>query len=324
MEETSLCCPPFDPALQYAIGFPGASNKLDLDSSRQNLSESNAAAVIATHPHLVHTEYKIPALSDLDSNNITLSIFESKDSTSRNRVALYYVHGGGQITGNRFFGLDDPIKYFGDIDAVFVSVEYRLAPEHQAPAGAYDSYAGLVYIADHSADLGIDPSKILLYGFSGGAAPALGSAILSRNRKHPPIHAQILSAPMLDDCVDTVSAKQFAVGSMWSAEHNCMAWDMVLGPDRGMPGVDELRAPSRASDLSGLPPTFIDVGECEVFRDEAVAFASKIWKSGGTAELHVWPGLYHGAFLCEPDVPVSKAAADAQKTYIKRVFAPLS
>ena len=53
-------------------------------------------------------------------------------------------------------------------------------------------------------------------------------------------------------------------------------------------------APSRAEDLSGLPPTFIGVGSAEVFRDEDVAYASRIWAAGGIAELHVWPGGFHG------------------------------
>lgn len=95
---------------------------------------------------------------------------------------------------------------------------------------------------------------------------------------------------------------------------------MVLGQDRGQPDVDEVRSPGRAVDLSNLPPAFIDLGECEVFRDSAVAFASQIWISGGSAELHVFPGLYHGGALFEPHVPVSKAALAAQRDFIQRMF----
>jgi acetyl esterase/lipase len=52
-------------------------------------------------------------------------------------------------------------------------------------------------------------------------------------------------------------------------------------------------APGRATDLSGLPPVYIEVGSAETFRDENVAYASKLWASGIQAELHVWPGAYH-------------------------------
>ncbi len=53
-------------------------------------------------------------------------------------------------------------------------------------------------------------------------------------------------------------------------------------------------APGRATDLSGLPPTLVDVGSADLFRDEDVAFASAIWAAGGDCELHVWLGGYHG------------------------------
>ncbi|MFI9593331.1 alpha/beta hydrolase [Nonomuraea sp. NPDC052265] len=65
--------------------------------------------------------------------------------------------------------------------------------------------------------------------------------------------------------------------------------------------------PARASDLSGLPPVFIEVGAAEVFRDEAVEFAGRIWATGGQAELHVWAGGHHG-FAGTPGARVSRAA----------------
>ena len=63
---------------------------------------------------------------------------------------------------------------------------------------------------------------------------------------------------------------------------------------RGTDAVSIYASPSRATDLSGLPPAFIDVGSAEVFRDEDVAYATQIWADGGVAELHVWPGGFHG------------------------------
>lgn len=64
--------------------------------------------------------------------------------------------------------------------------------------------------------------------------------------------------------------------------------------ERNEAEVSELVSPGRATDLTGFPPNFVDVRSCEVFRDEAVAFALQLWKSGVSAELHVWPGGFHG------------------------------
>lgn len=129
----------------------------------------------------------------------------------------------------------------------------------------------------------------------------------------------MLSITMLDDGNNSISAKQFDWGVIWTQRMNGEAWNHVLGPGHGG-NVSELQSPARATDLSGVAPAFIDVGECDVFRDEAVAYASQIWKSGSSAELHVWPGSYHGAPQLEADVPVARAATEAQKNYIQKLF----
>lgn len=203
-------------------------------------------------------------------------------------------------------------------NVILASVEYRLAPAHRAPAAAYDCYAAAVYLADHATELGIDTSKILVYGTSGGAGPAAATCILARDRQHPPILTQVLSIPMIDDRDHYFSHKQFDPGTVWHEQMNQQAWDMVLGPDRSAP--NGIEVPGRVEDSSNLPPTLINVGACEVFRDSAVALASRIWSQGGACELHVWPGLYHAGFALEPDVPVGRAAVAAERSYIERAL----
>ena len=75
---------------------------------------------------------------------------------------------------------------------------------------------------------------------------------------------------------------------IWDRSSNETGWNALLGDDvRGGPDVSPYAAPSRGTDLAGLPPAFIDVGSAETFRDEDVAHASRIWQAGGPAELHV-------------------------------------
>lgn len=97
------------------------------------------------------------------------------------------------------------------------------------------------------------------------------------------------------------------------------AWDAILGDDdRGDP--DGVRVAGRAEDLGGLPEAFIDIGACENMRGHAVTFASKIWRDGGRAELHVWPGVYHGGAIFKPDVPVSRDMTRTQRSFLERVL----
>ena len=88
--------------------------------------------------------------------------------------------------------------------------------------------------------------------------------------------------PMLDDRNDSASARQMRGRGIWDRSSNETGWNALLGDDvRGGPDVSPYAAPSRGTDLAGLPPAFIDVGSAETFRDEDVAYASRIWQAGG-------------------------------------------
>lgn len=84
--------------------------------------------------------------------------------------------------------------------------------------------------------------------------------------------------------------------------------------------VPYLAAPARAKDLSGLPPTFIDVGSGELFRDEDVAVASRILSAGGNAELHVWPGGFHGYYELLPDAAITRATKETRIGWLRHLL----
>jgi acetyl esterase/lipase len=75
-------------------------------------------------------------------------------------------------------------------------------------------------------------------------------------------------------------------------------------------------------DLGGLPPAFLSVGSAVVFRDETVAYTSRIWACGGVAELHVWPGGFHGFENFAPGSSISRASAAARDSWLTRVLEP--
>ena len=103
----------------------------------------------------------------------------------------------------------------------------------------------------------------------------------------------LLICPMLDDRDATISGKQFAGVGVWDRESNLLGWRAYLGERPAGATVSPYAAPARANDLGGLPPTFIDVGSAETFRDEDVEFASRVWVAGGQAEFHVWADGFH-------------------------------
>lgn len=312
--------PAYDPALLDGLKFQRPEDFTSVERIRTVANQFGTKDILSKFPEWDHTEHTIDGPKDSAHKTITLSVFRLKGSSSRSLPACYHVHGGGQIAGNRFQPLAMFPSWFKGIDMVHISVEYRLAPEHRAPAALNDCYRGLVWVADHAQELGIDLSKLMIEGTSGGGPIAAGCAIKARNLEYPKLCAQLLSAPMLDDRVTSVSSEQFHDQGPWNANINRMAWDCVLGDDRNGPNVSELVSPARATMLTGVAPAFIDVGALEVFRDEAVSYASVLWKCGVSAELHVWPGAYHGFDLLVPNAPISQSTLVARQMWIRRIL----
>ncbi|MFJ6573802.1 alpha/beta hydrolase [Streptomyces sp. NPDC091292] len=234
--------------------------------------------------------------------------------------AVFHTHGGGMVLGTNRVGVDMALDWAAELGMVVVSVEYRLAPEHPHPAPVEDCYAGLLWTAAHAAELGIDPDRIVIAGASAGGGLTAALALLARDRGGPALLGQMLLCPMLDDRNDTVSALQMAGRGVWDRTANDMGWTALLGTARGGPDVSPYAAPARATDLSGLPPAFIDVGSAETFRDEDVSYADRLWQAGGRAELHVWPGGFHGFDGLAPQAPVSQDARAARLRWLRRLL----
>lgn len=232
---------------------------------------------------------------------------------------VYWVHGGGMVMGDRFSQIDIPLEWLARFGAVVVTVDYRLAPEVGGATLVEDCYAGLVWTAEHAAELGVDPHRIVVAGTSAGGGLAAGTVLLARDRRGPAVAGQVLACPMLDHRNDTVSSRQFDGPAIWSREANAFGWRSVL---QGGTEVSPYVSPALADDLSGLPPTYVDAGSAEVFRDEDVAYAARIWAAGGHAELHVWAGGCHGFDALFPDARISVAAREARSRWLERLLVP--
>jgi acetyl esterase/lipase len=324
MPLTPLTPPPIDPELAAAV---------DLDSLRITLTHEvierlrAAAAPVPTLDELRRdgtftVEEHLARPADGGTADVPLLLCRPAAAVGRLPV-LYYLHGGGMVMGHARQNLDHVLEWARELRAAVVSVEYRLAPEHPYPAALDDSLAGLAWITGHARQAGIDPERVLVVGFSGGGALAAGLTLRLRDGKGPRPVGQMLVCPMLDDRNDTVSAVQLAELGGWNRGTNEAAWTHVLGSRRGTADVPVYAAPARAEDLSGLPPTYLEAGSAETFRDEIVAYASSIWAAGGDAELHVFPGGFHGFDFLAPRAALSRDARDARLKWLRRTLPTL-
>ena len=225
----------------------------------------------------VHERRVVPGFAD---GMIEASIFRPAESLPG--PGILYLHGGGMVFGNRFGGVGAYLPLVASHGAVVVAIDYRLAPEHPAPTPVEDGYAALVWTASHAKELGIDPARMIVAGQSAGAGLAAGVALLARERGRSCPGGQVLVSPMLDDRNDSVSAQQIDGIGVWDRTSNLTGWTALLGDRRASDDVPAAWAPSRAESLRDLPPAFLSVGSAEVFRDETVEYASRIWAAGGS------------------------------------------
>ncbi|HEY2061401.1 MAG TPA: alpha/beta hydrolase [Amycolatopsis sp.] len=206
--------------------------------------------------------------------------------------AALYLHGGGMILGNVAL-YDGPIaRYVSATGVPMLAADYRLAPEHPHPAPVEDAYLGLRWLHEHAAELGVDPARIAVMGDSAGGGLAAAVALLARDRRGPALARQILVFPMLDDRT-TAPDPELAPFVAWSYEDNLTAWTALLGDRIGGPDVSPYAAPARATDLAGLPPAYVEVGQLDVFRDEDLAYAQRLSAAGVDVEFHLHPGAPH-------------------------------
>ena len=234
-------------------------------------------------------------------------------------AAMYYIHGGGYVLGNARTELPGMLDIAEELNVSVVSVEYRLAPETPHPGPVLDCFAGLEWITANAEELRIQLPKVVVAGGSAGGGLAAAVALMARDRSGPALAGQLLMSPALDDRDDTVSAQQMSM--MWEKAVADVGWSALLGSDRRGLDLFAYGSAARADDLSDLPPTFIDVGSVEVLRDQSVTYANRIWQAGGAAELHVWPGAYHGFDLFAPQSRIAQDARQARLRWLRRILA---
>ncbi|WP_301548689.1 alpha/beta hydrolase [Micromonospora sp. C95] len=205
--------------------------------------------------------------------------------------AIIWLHGGGFVMGDLDTEHPWAARIADSCGATVISVGYRLAPEHRFPAALDDTYAVLVWAAEHAAELGIDPARIAVGGHSAGAGIAAAVALRARDQHGPPICFQLMNQPGLDDRQETWSARNFTDTPWMTRDKVIAAWRHYLGSQPASP----YAAPARADDLSGLPPAYIATAEFCPSRDEGIEYALRLLQAGVSVELHQWAGTFHGS-----------------------------
>lgn len=208
------------------------------------------------------------------------------------RPAVVFAHGGG-------FVLCDLDSHDGFCRAmsrytktVVVSVGYRLAPEHRAPAAVEDVYAAWCWVIDHADELGVDPSRVLIAGDSAGGNLAAVTALMCRERGAAMPAGQVLMYPAIEPFFDTESYRRYSTGYVNTRDAMQYYWREYLNDK--MPSPEYLVAPARAESHEGLPPAIVVTAGFDVLQSECVSYAQRLRAANVPVVHRDYPGLFHG------------------------------
>jgi acetyl esterase len=283
-----------DPTLQLmlsgqrAMGIEGLAVDNDVAASRALMRES-LLGFAGPQVHVGVSDLSIPG----SAGQIPARYY--RPVTARPTPLLVFYHGGGWTIGD--LDTHDALCRLTcrDADVHVLSVDYRLAPEHRAPAAVDDAYAAFRWAHEHAADLGAIPDKVAVGGDSAGGNLAAIVSQLARdeNPQGPQPVLQWLIYPRTDFTAQTRSLTLFAEGFLLTKADMDWFEAQYLG-DSGIEPTDPRVSPLLADTLSGLPPALIATAGFDPLRDEGDRYAAALQEAGTHVDLRSMRSLTHG------------------------------
>jgi acetyl esterase len=223
------------------------------------------------------------------------------------KPAIVYAHGGGWVLGSLRTHDDVCRGLAAGVDAVVVSVDYRLAPEHRYPGAVEDYLAAVAWTHAHATELGADPTRIAVAGDSAGGNLA---AIAAQHARlvGPPLRFQLLVYPVTDHEFVSVSMEENAVG--YYLTRDMMRWFYDLYLNDPAEGAEPMVSPLRAADLTGLAPAFVITAEYDPLRDQGRGYAEAMRDAGNAVTATTYDGMFHGFFTMSALIDRAKVAFD--------------
>ncbi|WP_066910499.1 alpha/beta hydrolase [Mycobacterium interjectum] len=298
--------PGIDPILQKVLDAVPFRLSTDdgVDAARQRFRDLPRRPL---HPELRVEDRAVPG----PGGPLGIRIYWPSADPGRSAPVVLFFHGGGFVVGDLDTHDGTAREHAVGADAIVVSVDYRLAPEHPYPAAVEDAWAATLWVIEHGPELGADTNRMAVAGDSAGGTIAAVTAQRARARDQggPAIAFQLLwypstlwdpslpsftenaAAPILD-------ARAVAAFSRWYAGE--------IDPSDPPPGM----APGRTENLDGLPPAYIGVAGHDPLRDDGIRYGELLAAAGVAVEVHNAETLVHGYLGYAGVVPAATAAQE--------------
>jgi acetyl esterase len=232
---------------------------------------------------------------------------------------VLFIHGGGWSVGDLDTYDGMARRHAAGAEAIVVSIDYRLAPEHPYPAAVDDAWAATQWVAEHAAELGADPDRLAVAGDSAGGNLAAVVCQLARDAGGPRILFQLLWYPSTTFDTSLPSFTENANAPILDIDgcKGCTRW--YIG-DLDLSDMPATLAPAAAEDLTGLPPAYIAVAGHDPLRDDGMRYAELLSAAGVPVELHNAQTLVHGYAGYDGVVPAATEAVESAIRSLRRAL----
>jgi acetyl esterase len=286
----------------------------------------------------VHPELRVENQTiDGPAGPIPIRVCWPSDGDETTPPVVVYFHGGGWVVGD-LDSYDGTARLHAvGADAVVVSVEYRLAPEHPFPAAVDDAWAATQWVAAHAGELGADPTRLAVAGDSAGGNLAAVVAQLARDTARDktldrarggahhegaaPLAFQLLWYPATTWDTSLPSFTENANAPILDLDSVKTHSRLYLG-DLDTTELPPTLAPARAKDLSGLAPAYIAVAGHDPLRDDGARYAELLAAADVPVELHNAQTLIHGYLGYAGVVPAATDATDRGLAALRKALHP--
>ena len=275
-----------------------------IDAARQRFRDLPRRPL---HPELRVEDRDVPA----PAGTVAIRIYWPATGSEGGELlpVVVFFHGGGFVIGDLDSYDGTCRQHAVGADAIVVSVDYRLAPEHPYPAAVEDAWAATLWVAEHAAEIGADPTRMAVAGDSAGGNIAAVMAQQARDKAGPGLVFQLLWYPSVlwdsslpsfteNATAPILDSKSIAQFSRWYAGEVDLS-----DPPPGM-------APGRAKNLAGLPAAYIGVAGHDPLRDDGIRYGELLAAAGSPVEVHNATTMVHGYLGYAGIVPAATAGMD--------------
>ncbi|WP_110206823.1 alpha/beta hydrolase [Nocardioides daejeonensis] len=269
------------------------------------MTGAEARAAVAARRQPVANIDDVRAAEDLVLDGVPVRRYLPHGTQEQPRPVVVFAHGGGFVfcdieTHDGFCRM--LAKHTG---AVVVSVDYRLAPEHRAPAAADDMSTVVEHVVAHAEAWGVDPAAVLVAGDSAGGNLAAVAALRARAAGID-LAGQVLLYPVIEPDFETESYRRFGTGHFNTRAAMEWYWEQYLG-GAALPEPAWQVAPLRADDHGDLAPAVVVTAGRDPLSSEGERYAATLRSAGVPVRHRHYPDLFHGFATIGPFAPAASA-----------------